>query len=191
MEEYIRMGQVHIEKDLEIDQDEVDRKERLLNGHTSMLLKLTNTGQVWDHESRHRESNIQHSGFVAIMSLLIKDHKEYTDLPPTRAVVSGNEGVGAAFSNLLSELIEPLADAVTDKIEVISTEDSESRVDEANEKLEREWTPGDEVAILGFDVKALFASLSPRQTARVVRDAYLESASWSTRASTPSPPLCT
>ena len=56
MEEYIRMGQVHIEKDTEIDQDEVDRKERLLNGHTSMLLKLTNTGQVWDHESRHRES---------------------------------------------------------------------------------------------------------------------------------------
>ena len=37
MEEYIRMGQVHIEKDLEIDQEEVDRKERLLNGHTSEI----------------------------------------------------------------------------------------------------------------------------------------------------------
>mgnify|MGYP007045536866 CR=1 FL=1 len=46
---------------------------------------------------------------------------------------------------------------------------------QASGRLEQEWTQEDEVAILGFDVKALFASLSARQTARVVRDAYIGS----------------
>ena len=56
-----------------------------------------------------------------------------------------------------------------------STEDFMSRVDSANEKLAREWTPGEEVGLLGFDVKNLFGSMSARQTAKVVRDAYIGS----------------
>ena len=178
MDAYLQMGQVHTEKDREIDQQEVDSRERLLNGHVSMFLKLTNMGQNWDHEDRMRESHIQHSGYVAPMpmSLLVKDHKDPEGgLHKTRAVVSGNEGVGAPFSNLSSEIIEPLADEVMDKLEVNSTGDFMSRVDSANEKLAREWTPEDEVGILGFDVKNLFGSMSARQTARVVRDAYIGS----------------
>ena len=70
MEAYIQMGQVHVSKDTEIDENDVKEREHLLNGHVSMLLKVTNMGENWQHEDRHRESNIKHSGYVAVLSLL-------------------------------------------------------------------------------------------------------------------------
>ena len=170
---YVEMGQAHISQDKEIDQSEVDSKERYLNGHVSMILKVFNVGSDWQHEDRHRESNIKHSGYVSVMSLLLKDHKDVFPIP-TRAVVSGNEGIGSSFSNIMSEILEPLADTL-ESSEKISTEDFIHAVEECNDKLAEEWKEGEKVGILGFDVKNLFGSMSARNTARVVRDRFIES----------------
>ena len=172
IEAYAEMGQVHIKKDKEIDQQEVDDRERVINGHVSMLLKILSMGKSWKHEDRFRESNITHSGLVADLSLRYKDHK---DVVSTRPVVSGNEGTGANLSNILSEVIEPLADSMMDKFEINSTEDGISRIDACNEKLANEWKPGDIIGLIGADVSKLFQSMSARNTARIVREAFLES----------------
>ena len=173
MEAYLEMGLVHTSKDREIDQEEVDEKEKLLNGHVSMLLKLTNMGEKWEHEKRFRESNIKHSGYVAVMSLLYKSHKK--EEKQTRPVVAANEGIGASISNLLSEILEPLADSLEDKIEVISTEDYLARVDQCNERLSREWTEEDEVVCIGADIQKMFPSLSARNSSRIVRKVFIDS----------------
>ena len=60
---------------------------------------------------------------------LDKDHKEMKEgaLPATRPVVSGRAGMSLSMSNILSDIIEALADARKDPPEVISTEDFKSR----------------------------------------------------------------
>ena len=60
---------------------------------------------------------------------LDKDHKEMKEgaLPATRPVVSGCAGMSLSMSNILSDIIEALADARKDPPEVISTEDFKSR----------------------------------------------------------------
>ena len=90
------------------------------------------------------------------MSLLVKDHKKVEEgkLPKTRPVVSASEGIGTSFSNILSEIVEPLADSLTDSMEVISTEDFISRIEETNESLAK--ISPDEVALVGADATAMF-----------------------------------
>ena len=102
VESYLAMGAVHTDKDREIGEDEVRRIQRLHNGHTAMLAKMTNMGQNWKHEDRIRESCIQHTCTVPPMYLLVKDHKEIKEgaLPATRPVVSGKSGMGLSMSNI-------------------------------------------------------------------------------------------
>ena len=137
-----------------------------------MLLKITEMGKDWRHEDRFRESNIKHSGFVAYLSLLLKDHKKVKEGQPfpTRPVVAANEGIGASLSNILSEMLDPLADSLTDKMEIISTEDGISRYKDCNKRLAAEWTQEDSVGLIGADVSKLFQSLYARQTAQVIRE---------------------
>ena len=45
MEAYLEMGSVHTKNDREIDQADVDDRERHLNGHMSMLMKIINYGE--------------------------------------------------------------------------------------------------------------------------------------------------
>ena len=136
IEAFLEMGAVHTENDLEIDHKDVDDRERHLNGHVSMPLKITEMGKDWRHQDRFRESNIKHSGFVAYLSLLVNDHKRVKEGQPfpTRPVVAANEGIGASLSNILSEMLDPLADSLTDKMEIISTEDGISRYKDCNKR---------------------------------------------------------
>ena len=175
MMSYQEMGQEHIAGDREISEKEVNETERKMNAHCAMLLKVTKMGSNWQHEDRHRESNIKHSGYVAPMSLLVKDHKKVEEgkLPKTRPVVSASEGIGTSFSNILSEIVEPLADSLTDSMEVISTEDFISRIEETNESLAK--ISPDEVALVGADATAMFPSLGAERSARIVRNVMMES----------------
>ena len=177
IETYEELGQPHVSKDREIDQDQVDEKERYLNGHVSMLLKIFSFGKNWQHEERHRESQIKHSGFVANMSLKDKDHKilKPGQVRATRAVVSANQGIATSMSNILSEVLEPVADSLVDKTEIISTEDGISRYDDCNEKLACEWKEGDKIGLIGADVSNLFGSMSAHKTSQVVGKVFLES----------------
>ena len=177
LDKYLEMGQVHTSKDREIDEEDVKRRENVLNGHVSMLLKMSRMGESWNHEERMRESNIKHSMYTSPMYLLVKDHKlvEKGGEIPTRPVVSANEGIGTSLSTILSEFLEPLADSLEDRMEVISTEDYLNRLTECNKKIEEEWKEGEELTHIGADAKALFPSLSAERSARIVREVAMES----------------
>ena len=148
-----------------------------MNGYVSMFLKMSQMGESWNHKERMRESNIKHSMYVSPMYLLVKDHKkvEEGETNKTRPVVSFREGIGTSLSTILSEFLEPLADSLDDRMEVISTEDYLNRLTECNRRLGQEWTEGEELAHIGADVKALFPSLSAQRSGRIVREVVLES----------------
>ena len=72
------------------------------------------------------------------MKLLVKDHKKMGEdgLPPTRPVVSASGGMNVAFSNLLSDILEPIARAAKNTGEVISSEHLLNKIEALNKNWE-------------------------------------------------------
>ena len=108
---------------------EIREREKTLNSHSSMFIKMWGIGENWGHEARIRESKITHSENIATMSLLLKDHKKELK---TRPVVAGNESNTLGLSNMASEVIESIANCKSDPYEVISTEDLLAKIHECN-----------------------------------------------------------
>ena len=67
------------------------------------------------------------------MFLQLKDHKAILD---TRAIVFACDSYTVGFSNILSELIESVANAVAQPCEVVSSEDMFARITSCNKDLE-------------------------------------------------------
>ena len=77
------------------------------------------------------------------MSDRVKDHKpvQPDGTPKTRAVVSSQNGMNFHLSNLVSQILEPLADDVG-KHEGISSEDLLANIDDINIKM-KDLSPED------------------------------------------------
>ena len=127
---------------------------------------------------------INKSNCVAPLSLLLKDHKivKEGELYKTRPVVSSMSGMQVHLNNILGEFVEPIADNIKGKIEVISGEDMLSRVDRLNKLVEiqeREGEVTNETAeiidlsravLTGADSVGLYPSLKKLSTAKDVKD---------------------
>ena len=120
---------------------------------------------------------------LASLRLLLKDHKKELK---TRQVVSGNESNTVGLSNIMSDLVESIANAVENSNETISTEDLLSKIVECNKALEKrraerlengeELDDGEEeLYILGSDVVALFPSMMEVRTGRICREQAVKS----------------
>ena len=116
-EEYLRLGEVHVGGDKEIDRPEIQRRERTLNQHTISLLKMWRTGQDHGHKDRIRQSKFTNSENRAELYLSYKDHKKVPG--KTRAIATGCTSDTLALSNSLSNLGESLANAEEEKMEEI------------------------------------------------------------------------
>ena len=136
MELYIEAGDTHVSKDLVVNDKFVRGTQKKLNGHVSMWIKCLNMGESWKHTDRLRQTQINHSCLVPPLYLLIKDHKRYSGSgpPPTRPVCGAVNGMDVHLSNILSHIIESVADEMTQKTEIISTDDGLSRIDSFNSK---------------------------------------------------------
>ena len=175
-ETYLEMGKPHIEKDKQIDRNEIKEIEKQINGHTSMWIKMTNQGENHNHEGRTRESKISRSNNLAQMRLLLKDHKENR---ATRAVVSGCDSNTLGLSNVVSELLEAFCNCVEKPFEVISSEDLLARLHECNRKIEEnrqerieegeEIDTEEELIMFGSDVVGLFPSMTEARTGKIIR----------------------
>ena len=73
---YHSCGNVHTEKDEEVDDETVELTQKLLNGHVSMWMKMTNMGESHQHQQRQRATHIEQSATVPPLYLLVKDHKK-------------------------------------------------------------------------------------------------------------------
>ena len=81
------MGKKHTKNDKVINMDEVTEREKIVNGHSAMLIKITGMGSNWGHGPRMRSSKITKSKNTASLFLLLNDHKAVLD---SRGVVSAN-----------------------------------------------------------------------------------------------------
>ena len=137
---YELAGQAHTKKDEEVPFSEVVRTQKELNGNVSMLLKIFKVGKNWQHEDRMRETMLNNSLALCPMYLLFKDHKGWDikkgPVPPTRPVASGNRGMNIHLSEIVSEILEPVADSYKGSHEVISTEDLIAQLLKVDKSLE-------------------------------------------------------
>ena len=86
------------------------------------------------------------------------------------------------LSNTLSDVIESVANTVTDPFESVTSEDMLRRVTSCNnelEKMKREkgehWKWKYEIILIGTDVKSLFLSLSANLTGKAAREQFSKS----------------
>ena len=86
-QEYVKMGQEHTNKDIEITRREVHEMEKVCNDHTRAWSYIWKSGDDHDHLSRIISSKTSRSGNEADLTLLFKDHKEGNK---TRPVATGN-----------------------------------------------------------------------------------------------------
>ena len=84
------------------------------------------------------KNNQDHNTELADMYLLLKDHKQWSqasDKPvPSRPVVSGNHTYNVHLSELLSEVLEPVAKEARGA-EISPTEDALCKITEHNESV--------------------------------------------------------
>ena len=119
MELYIEAGDTHVSKDMVVDDKFVRGTQKKLNGHVAMWIKCLNMGENWEHTDRLRQTQINHSCLVPPLYLLIKDHKRYScsGPPPARPVCGAVNGMDVHLSNILSHIIESVADEMKHKTE--------------------------------------------------------------------------
>ena len=109
-----------------------------LNAHCRILGKGLSIGANWRQTERVLDTIADHGVEVPPMYLLVKDHKKVdgSGLPPTRPVVSACASMGVHLTNVLSDILEPLANKIGTSFEFISTEDLLSKIDKHNTGLE-------------------------------------------------------
>ncbi len=93
-------------------------------------------------------------------------------------MVASQGGQNFHLQNLLSEIIEPIAEEVHGGIEVSSTEDLMAKLDDINNKLETDKDMQDkleDMMILASDAVALFPSLKKEETSAAVFEEVLRS----------------
>ena len=195
---YEQMGAQHTKDDKEVSLQEVKEIQRKIMGHCSLWTRFSSMGTAWGHEDRVKEVLVTNTCNVAPMYLLTKDHEVVKpgQLPASRPVVSSREGMSYPFSNIISDVIEPLASNIPENSDVVSTEDLLSKIDRLNEQLHKEGltaepqTPkGDEVGgeggcdqlvndgrefvMIGADAEKLYPSLNHHRTAQAIYEAAL------------------
>ena len=104
MDNYLRAGEVHTKKDIEVDMNTIVTTQTELNGNVSMMIKFFKIGHLWNHSDRVRSTMINKSLSLCPMYLTYKDHKGWTgedgSPPPTRPIAGGNTGMNLHISEI-------------------------------------------------------------------------------------------
>ena len=125
---------------------------------------------------------ISHNEGGAPLYLLSKDHKPCgpDGLPKTRPVCGSRAGLDYQVQNLLSDVLEPVALQMKDKINAISTEDFISKCESLNRVLKVIHAKGEpenilhNLGLIGADAEALFPSMMRKPTEAEVWEAAME-----------------
>ena len=131
LENYLKMGQEHTDKDKIIERRDIRRIETILNSHCRAWCKMWRSGKKHGHTARIMTSKTTTSNNVASMWLALKDHKEGGK---SRGIVTGCTSNSKGLSNSVSDVLEAVANSEESPYEVVSGEDMLARVHEANKK---------------------------------------------------------
>ena len=136
--QYLQSGLKHTEKDRKITWRDVKKLQRTTNNHVWWLSRILRYSEEKDQERMTK--NIQdHGAEIPEMVLLFKDHKGWTEdsgkIVPSRPVVSGRNGLNTHLSEILSDILEPVA-LNMNSAEVSSTEETLSKISKLNTYIE-------------------------------------------------------
>ena len=138
LEQYLDSGRVNTLKDKKVNWKDVKYLQGQVNNHVWWISKALGNASKSDPQRMNR--NTQSSSMeVPDMVLLLKDHKKWTvdskEPVPSRPVVSGNRGINTHLSELLADIMEPLA-SNNIGVEITSTEELLCKFEENNEKFD-------------------------------------------------------
>ena len=137
-EQYLEAGKIHTQKDLEVEIEDAEEIQRILNGNMRWLAKAVNLSIDWDQEERALKNLLNHGLAVCPMTLLIKDHKVWDitkDAPPSRSVMGGNKGGNTNISEIISIVLEPIANSQPGSLEENATDGFLANVTKLNKRL--------------------------------------------------------
>ena len=137
-EQYQQAGKVHTMNDKKISMEEQAEIERGLNGHVRWWGAIWDLGSTWSQESRCLANLINHGLGTCPLTLLVKDHKSWSVIPKTRAVMGGNDGANSGISEFLSLVLEPVAKEQDGKLEINATNGLLADIADLNDELDRE-----------------------------------------------------
>ena len=112
--------------------------------------------------------------------MMAKDHKnKVRDVPATRPVCLCTGSINIRPSDILSEVLTPIAREEGMEVECESTEETLYYVEEANRQVREEWERGIEsdtsVIVGSMDVEALYPSIKTNKSATIVGEMVRES----------------
>ena len=151
--QYLKAGSVHTAKDIEVSWRDIKYIQNQVNSHVWWLNKSVGYSSKTDHERMMK--NCQNRSLeLPELRLLVKDHKlwseESGDPVPTRPVASGNCGLNTHLSELISEVLEPIA-LELDGGEIASTEEMLFRFENLNNMIGKNenWKSFNYLDVLG------------------------------------------
>ena len=171
LDNYIQLGQPHIQNDDDTDTGTIQTYEKLLNAHSGMWTRMLRAGEKTQSDERIRHSMMSKNNTAAPLSLLRKDHKQYESEmigPPGRPVCGGDVSYNRRISHLISTLLTDLY--IHEKTVCMSTEGLLAEVERINnEGIEAGYIIG------SADVEALYPSLDVAFTVEKVCEVFMNS----------------
>ena len=135
-DKYLEMGEVHVGKDAEVDREKIRETDKIMNEHSRAWISIWKTGANHGQEDRILASKTNKSENTAKLYLAYKDHK--TEPGKTRPIGTANTSNTRGFANAVSDLLEAVANSITNSHEVISSEDMLHHANNHNKKIEKE-----------------------------------------------------
>ena len=167
---YIAMASDHTHKDIQVTREEVRTAQRVLSSTEKSMVNMMGTGA--SQSQRNYVHCMDNAGSEAedmpTMKILPKVHKGPTSQghPQSRPVVTVASGISSHAGDVLSDLIEPLVNMLTPRMEERSTEEVLSQLEEAKAAIHQ--AGAQDVMVGSLDVAALYSSLNQEQAAEMV-----------------------
>ena len=138
---YEEQGRVHTEKDRKVQWSEIKEMQKVCNVTARALTKIFRIGEGKGDRNRKRVMDTYMSETVSIppLAMLPKDHKKVQGtVPAARPVCLCTSAINLRPSDILSEVLAPIAREEGKFVESESTEENIYYIDETNRKVREE-----------------------------------------------------
>merc|ERR1711954_234440 len=128
-------------------------------------------------EWRVRRAVTEVTSIIPQMSCAAKDHKPLpeTGVPETRPMCNASASMNQRISDMVSDILGYLFQADNNNVEVTSTEDFLSRIEDLNQQIREGKVNGDQLMVGSLDVEALYPSIDVNRAAEIVKERVMES----------------
>ena len=135
--QYLESGKAHTSKDQKIGWKELNYMKNQVNNHMYWYRNIFNYSDKTNPD-RMSTNLITSDLQLPEMAILVQDHKTWDfdsgAAVPSRPIVSGNSTINTHLSELISEIVEPLA-LNMNGCEIQSSEEALSLIDKCNEQI--------------------------------------------------------